>query len=221
MGVLEANSGMLILNFMENIVFYPLEFCDGKYAISECGKVKSVYSISKLGKKRLTGTVLRTSISYRGYETVRLKYGKPGSRIEKTVKVHRLVCAAFHPNPFNKPQVNHKDLNQLNNHKDNLEWATAKENTNHAQFNGRMPIGNPRTKKGRQSQYPNRWKVVIDKITGIEYPSVKHTPLPKGIKWKYFQRMLNGERANKTNYIYKEKINPYYWVHFSCWLFSF
>ena len=54
-----------------------------------------------------------------------------GSMATKTVAVHRLVCTEFHPNPNNKPEVNHIDFNQLNNHKDNLEWVTAKENMAH------------------------------------------------------------------------------------------
>ena len=54
----------------------------------------------------------------------------------KQHKIHRLVALTFIPNPENKPQVNHIDGNKANNHIDNLEWASAKENTKHAWDSG-------------------------------------------------------------------------------------
>ena len=49
----------------------------------------------------------------------------------KTFKVHRLVALAFIENIENKPEVNHKDKNKLNNNITNLEWMTRTENNIH------------------------------------------------------------------------------------------
>lgn len=55
---------------------------------------------------------------------------KNGDKVRKFI--HRLVAETFIPNTDNKPMVNHKDGNTKNNHIDNLEWVTAKENVEHA-----------------------------------------------------------------------------------------
>lgn len=47
------------------------------------------------------------------------------------LKVHQLVCEAFHgPKPFEKSVVIHIDENSLNNRASNLKWGTQKENLN-------------------------------------------------------------------------------------------
>jgi hypothetical protein len=49
-----------------------------------------------------------------------------------THRVHRLVCAAFHGTPPAGMEANHIDLVKTNNAESNLEWATPKQNSQHA-----------------------------------------------------------------------------------------
>ena len=46
--------------------------------------------------------------------------------------IHRLVAEYFLKKPKGKDVVNHKDCNRINNHVDNLEWVTTKENIDYA-----------------------------------------------------------------------------------------
>ena len=41
--------------------------------------------------------------------------------------IHRLIAEAFIPNPENKPTVDHKNGNRLDNSIENLRWATYSE----------------------------------------------------------------------------------------------
>lgn len=91
---------------------------EGKYQVSNLGRVWSI--------KRQN--YLTPHIHTKGYlqVTMMAKNGKM-----KQEYVHRLVALAFIPNPDKLPQVNHKDENKQNNHVDNLEWCTCKENINY------------------------------------------------------------------------------------------
>lgn len=85
-----------------------------RYFISEDGKVWD--------SKRQS--YLRPFVRNKRYLAVNLYNDKGG----KICLVHRLVAQAFIPNINNLPQVNHKDENPQNNHKDNLEWCDAQYN---------------------------------------------------------------------------------------------
>jgi DNA-binding XRE family transcriptional regulator len=105
-------------------IWKDIEDYGGVYKISSNGQVKS---FNKKWKPR----ILKPRIRGKGYLSVVLtKDGK-----EKSHSVHRLVAKTFIKNQKNKPQVNHKNGNKLNNDVKNLEWCTNKENMEHATKN--------------------------------------------------------------------------------------
>lgn len=91
-----------------------------KYFIDEKGFV--------ISRRRRIELSLKPTIS-RGYLTFFLYIG---NYKYKHVSLHRLLASQFIPNPDNKPCVNHKDGNKLNNNLNNLEWCTYSENNKHA-----------------------------------------------------------------------------------------
>lgn len=111
-------------------IWKPIVGFEGLYEVSNKGRVRSVtktivYSDGKV--KTHYGKVLRKRFDSKGYPQVLLCHkGKYVSR-----KVHRLVATAFIPNPTMLPFVNHKDETKDNNCVDNLEWCTAKYNSNY------------------------------------------------------------------------------------------
>lgn len=132
---------------------------DGRYKIDRNGNVYNAVRHS----------ILRQQI-YNGYCYVSLSSGKKNSG--KLFRVHRLVALTYIPNPFNLPQVNHKDENKQNNSVENLEWCTPKYNTNY---------GNAIEKRLSSRTGKNRRKPVRCIETGKVYASVSHAERETGI----------------------------------------
>ena len=57
------------------------------------------------------------------------------------------MADAYISNPYNKPQVNHKDENRKNNNINNLEWVTNKENCNYGNRNLKLSMAKKQRKE--------------------------------------------------------------------------
>jgi len=121
---------MAFLFIMENEIWEDIPNYEGSYQISNLGRVKSLPR-KKCNHKFCYITkeiILKNAIGTHGYYYVRLS----NNNIPKNYTIHKLVAICFlnHvPNGYNMV-VNHKDFNKLNNHVDNLEIVTHRENTN-------------------------------------------------------------------------------------------
>lgn len=181
-------------------IFKDIEGTSEYYQISNFGRVKSIKR-----KWVLEDIILTTIVSKSGYCVVNMmNLGKL-----KVGKIHRLVAQAFIPNPENKPEVNHKDGNKLNNHVSNLEWCTGKENMQHAYRTGLVTFSDEARRLGRESTKGQMYtaKKVIDISNGKIYPSILEAS--KDTDFKYFTliAMIKGRNPNKSNMRFYEEIN--------------
>jgi hypothetical protein len=99
----------------------PVKNYEALFSITEDGKIYS----------HRTNKFLKTQIHTTGYRVLCTKLkGRLGGTT--CLRIHRLVAETYIDNLDNKPMVNHKDGNKLNNHMLNLEWVSCKENIQHA-----------------------------------------------------------------------------------------
>ena len=95
------------------------------------------FSVSNMGrvKQNADGKIMSCFKNKSGYS-----YFRPPA-----LKLHRLV-ARFHPNPDDKPFVDHIDRNPSNNCASNLRWATNSENRRNVncQKNNKLGVKNVR-----------------------------------------------------------------------------
>lgn len=164
---------------------------EGLYQVSDLGRVKSLprkvrrntgYQITK-------EQILKPWKSRDGYlYTYLYKDGKVAHK-----RIHRLAAEAFISNPHNYPQVNHKDENKTNNCVDNLEWCTAKYNTNYGTGHVRAvgKIRKPVLQLTQNGQLVKRWPSAIEASRHGFYRSDiskcchNKNKTHRGYKWRY------------------------------------
>lgn len=155
-------------------VWKDIKGYEGLYQVSNEGRVKSFY----------TNKILTPVDDGQGYLRVRLYKNKEW----KSIRVHRLVANAFISNPYNKPQINHKDENPSNNCVENLEWCTAKENCNYGNHNLRMALS---------QSIP---VIAYDGENRIEFVSCSSASRTMGIQSSHICECCNGKRKTAGGY---------------------
>ena len=142
---------------------------EGYYEISNLGNLRSVDKYIRIGRykglKHFPSKILSPSINNSGYKIYALS--KPGSKLVCRT-IHRMVAAAFIPNPHNLSDVNHIDENKNNNSVDNLEWVSHKENMIHSGSKIRKAL------KGRRLTYDQKCMIYFMKqVIPFKFKDIK------------------------------------------------
>ena len=175
---------------------------EGIYQVSNQGRVRSVDRIDANGMKR-NGIILAQKNNRNGYKTVSLYFNQRWY----WPSVHRLVAEAFIPNPNNLPQVNHRDENKHNNSVENLEWCSAKYNTNYG-LRGKK-AGENISKANRGKPQPRLRKEIeqfdMDGNYITTYSSVGEAAKSIGKPSSYISACLIGKTKSCNGFIWRYK----------------
>lgn len=187
--------------------------------------IKEVYSgyfVTSDGRVfNKNGKELFQSREKKGYCKVHLFVN--GKRINAWV--HRLVATAFIPNPLELPQINHKDENPSNNCVDNLEWCTAKYNSNYGKHNANVSSANKgrviseeqrakisESRKGKEPKEATKAAAIINSkavsqfLDGsfiADYPSAHEAGRLTGIHFSHISECCRGNRRTAGGYQWK------------------
>lgn len=126
---------------MEEERWQPIPSTGGKYAASSKGRIKRIAG----GKGARVGRLRSFILDKSGYYYMNIVTLEGGS----FKGVHQLVAEAFLGPCPEGCEVNHKDLDKLNNRPENLEYVTHQGNVDHAVAGGRYRTGEIHPMYGR------------------------------------------------------------------------
>ena len=182
---------------------------EGLYQVSDLGRVRVLDRMKHCGQlngkevhRIQRGHILKEWITPDDYCQVGLTIDKK----RQCLLVHRLVAAAFVPNPLNLPEVNHVKSNRRDNRASQLEWVDRPANILHS-YRAGYKTGRLKGKSGKDvpasravlqcdltGKVVKEWESITDanKIGGFCSPNIikvakgrqrKH----KGFIWKYVE----------------------------------
>ena len=154
---------------------------------------EGLYQVSNLGSLKSNKGYKKASVNQDGYyQTTLYKNGK-----KRNVLVHRIVAEAFLPNLNNKPTVNHKDGNKLNNKLDNLEWATNKEQTNHSiNVLGNKSVISDKCRKRQKELHQRK----VRRSDGVIFNSIKEASMGNDLVRRHISEVCKGKRKSTGGY---------------------
>lgn len=176
--------------FFEQEEWRDIKGFEGRYQVSDMGRVRSVSRVVRSGKnkqRRMNGRVLIPWKTKHGYLHVNL--GRRGK-----VAIHRLVAKTFIPNPNNYPDVNHKDEDKANNIVSNLEWCNHSYNALYG------------TCQERLRKYKNTPVEMVDKVTHkvlAVFESMKVAMQETGVNKVTISTVCRGKRRIGGGYIWR------------------
>jgi hypothetical protein len=168
------------------------------------------YEVSDTGLIRKGEKIIKP-FNNRGYARIMLTNG------DKKAKklVHRLVAEHFIPTEDTSLQVNHKDMDKLNNSVINLEWVTCKENVAHAMANnptkakqlkeGMSTIGKEYGKQNGLSSAKPVVQLSLQNEAIEEFGSAREASRKLGISYKGISKCCNGKLKSYKGFIWKFK----------------
>lgn len=163
---------------------------DDLYMISSLGRVKSVDSVRKFrnGLKTYKGRIRKQFPNWQGY----LSCYVTNRNLDKIpVRVHKVVCDVFIPNPYNLPCVNHKN---------EIKWDNRVENLEHCTYSYNLTYGSREGEKDVQVlQYDLNGNYIK------EFKSVKLASKEVGVEPRCISNVIHGWSRSAGGYIWKLK----------------
>ena len=180
---------------MKEEIWKAVDGYEDYYEVSSFGRVRSVDRIVTYsnGDKHFYKRKIMKSFSDKdGYLLCNLSKNSK----HNAPKIHRLVAQAFISNPYNLPQVNHKDEDKSNNCVDNLEWCDGKYNINYGTRNEKVAV------------YFSKTVLQLDINTGrviSEYKSARDAKRKLNIHQDSIYGCCNGKRKTAGGFKWKFK----------------
>lgn len=169
---------------------------EGLYEVSNFGRIKSLARNTN-NQYQNTDTILKLRYYKTGYSYVNLYKDHK----MKSHTVHRLVAAAFIPNPDNLPCVNHMDENKGNNCVWNLEWCSKQYNN---VYGSRLKaIGNKLA--GRTNTGSSKTVLQYDRNGNFikEWPSTAEIQRQLGIPSSHISMCCNNKLKTARGYVFR------------------